>query len=1059
MLDIKGKALSYLDICSIQRDNTLRNVFEIGTSVSPIHFLLSVDVTFCLHFIIFALVARKKEFGMDEKLNGIFAHLDITGKTGLASEDNYSELTAFQELFYNQAKSKIGIDAVYFLRDEEGVAKIPLIYFSILEDDNVANAAKLHSLSWNMGEAPLLFVVTPTELRIYNNYLTPKKKDGSLDPEAGLIDTISLLTDLETQRRELAPYNRILLESGEYWRLAEDRFNINTRIDTTLMNNLRVMRRRLITRIRTRANCSHVSAENIVSIVHGLLSRSILIKYLEERKDSNGESVFPKDFYAQFSFGSTICNQYTDVLGNKEATYKLFSVLESKFNGDMLPLIQNEREIITEDDLEELKSFLLGNSDLESQQMTLWPLYDFNIIPIKIISSIYELFFHLSDVGDDDKGTYYTPLHLVDTLLDEAYPWEGEFKPISIIDPSCGSGIFLVEVYRRIVCRWMRSNGVSQITNKQLTAILKECIYGVDLNEEAVRVASFSLSLALCDFLDPRSIWNELSFPKLVNTNLIVSDFFDNTLDDRLTKYDVVIGNPPWQSQLTQKAVEYIKKNNYVVGDKQIAQAFSIKCAMICKETGVVCLLMPSKGLLFNRSTQSSIYRKRLFEENAVSVIINFSIYRRVLFDNATAPCTAIIYYPQKPANNDSSIFYCTPKPHYSLQDTKKFSIDPTDICRIPNDLVCDDRIWKIAMWGSPRDLELIDKMQSTYPSLDEFLANHNMQSAEGFKRGNRKLFYDGFANLPIVDAKAFYPFYMQEELLWNNNDNTFERISNKNLSIFKAPHLVMKQSHRKGRFLAAVLDYDAIFNHSLLGFSGEERMLKYLCLIINSKLFSYYHLLTSRTWMVERDALEAGDIRTIPIPEPSEEILSKAVEIYEHIKQSGDESVMDPFVYEVYKLKDYETYLVSDALGYIYDYFAKKADSVALKKPSIDVYQKYYSTLMDVLKNSLGQAFTPEASFYIGESPLSILALSISGNNGGNLTFFDSNESTERCLSQLDSLLTEERHNIYIRRNVRVYGNDAIYIVKPKQEKYWNYSSACRDADELFSDIMNAKG
>lgn len=36
---------------------------------------------------------------------------------------------------------------------------------------------------------------------------------------------------------------------------------------------------------------------------------------------------------------------------------------------------------------------------------------------------------------------------------------------------------------------------------------------------------------------------------------------------------------------------------------------------------------------------------------------------------------------------------------------------------------------------------------------------------------------------------------------------------------------------------------------------------------------------------MVERDALEAGDIRTIPIPEPSEEMLGKAVELYEHIK------------------------------------------------------------------------------------------------------------------------------------------------------------------------------
>lgn len=995
---------------------------------------------------------------MNEKLNGILSHLDISEKTGLASENNADNLTAFQKLFFEQAKSKIGVDAVYFLRDEAGVAKIPLIYFSMLEDDNAAKAAHLHSLSWNMGEAPLLFIVTPTELKIYNNYQTPQKKDGSLDPEAGLIDTISLLTDLETQRRELAPYNRMLLESGEYWRRTEGRFSINTRIDTTLMNNLRVMRRRLITRIRARANDTQISPENVVSIVHGLLSRSILIKYLEERKDSNGKSVFPQDFYAQFSFDTTVCKQYTDVLGNKESTYNLFSVLESKFNGDMLPLIENEREIITNDDLKELKSFLLGNSDLESQQMTLWPLYDFNIIPIKIISSIYELFFHLSDTGEDDKGTYYTPLHLVDTLLDEVYPWEGSYAPISIIDPSCGSGIFLVEAYRRLVCRWMRTNGVSQITNQQLTTILKECIYGVDLNEEAVRVASFSLSLALCDFLDPRSIWNELSFPKLVNNNLIVSDFFDDKLDCWLSKYDIVIGNPPWQSQLTEAADNFLKKNNYVVGDKQIAQAFSIKCATICRETGVICLLMPSKGLLFNRSAKSIAYRKRFFDENTVSIIINFSIYRRVLFDNATAPCTAIIYCPLKAKDSDTTIFYCTPKPQYSLQDTKKFSIDPTDICRIPGDLIRDDRIWKIAMWGGPRDLELIDKLQSTYPALDRFLSNHKMQSAEGFKRGNRRLIYDGFSNWPIVNANEFYPFYMPEETLDINADNSFERISNKNLSIFKAPHLIMKQSHRKGRFFASVLDYDAIFNHSLLGFSGDERLLKYLCLIINSKLFSYYHLLTSRTWMVERDALEAGDIRTIPIPEPSENVLKRVVEVFEHVKSSGDESAIDDFVFEVYRLKEHETHLVSDALEYIYNYFDRKSKATAFKKPSKEVYQKYYSTLMDVLNNSLGQMFAPAASFYVGESPLSVLVLSIGTHTDNILHFFDNNEDTEQRLSQLDSLLTEDIYNIYIRRNVRVYSKDAIYIVKPKQQKYWNYSAACRDADELFADIMNAK-
>lgn len=35
----------------------------------------------------------------------------------------------------------------------------------MLEDNNTAKAAQLHRLSWNMGEAPLLFIVTPTELK------------------------------------------------------------------------------------------------------------------------------------------------------------------------------------------------------------------------------------------------------------------------------------------------------------------------------------------------------------------------------------------------------------------------------------------------------------------------------------------------------------------------------------------------------------------------------------------------------------------------------------------------------------------------------------------------------------------------------------------------------------------------------------------------------------------------------------------------------------------------------------------------------------------------------
>ena len=156
---------------------------------------------------------------MGELLNGIFECLDINSSTGLATEDSLQSMTSFQRLFYTQVHEKIGIDAVYFLRDENGIAKIPLIYFSAIQKYDAKQVAELHRLSWNLGEAPLLFVVTPDEILIYNNYETPRVvENGNLDPNAGIIETLNLTNGLASQRLALKKYHRSLIESGEYWR-------------------------------------------------------------------------------------------------------------------------------------------------------------------------------------------------------------------------------------------------------------------------------------------------------------------------------------------------------------------------------------------------------------------------------------------------------------------------------------------------------------------------------------------------------------------------------------------------------------------------------------------------------------------------------------------------------------------------------------------------------------------------------------------------------------------------------------------------------------------------
>lgn len=499
----------------------------------------------------------------------------------------------------------------------------------------------------------------------------------------------------------------------------------------------------------------------------------------------------------------------------------------------------------------------------------------------------------------------------------------------------------------------MVQNDFHSITCDQLNILLKNSIFGVDINEEAIRVASFSLSLAMCDFLDPRNIWEKLSFPRLLENNLISSDFFDEDKSFNNIRYDVIIGNPPWQSSITEKTKDYLKKANRVIGDKQIAQAFSIKCSELCKQNGIICLLMPSKGLLFNRSDKSRAYRANLFSDNNVLAIINLSAYRKFLFDHASGPAAAIIYTPKK-EEISQPIIYCTPKPIYTIEDVRKFSIDPTDICRIPRDMIDDDRIWKIAMWGAPRDLELIGKMQSTFAPMVSFIEENHMTTAEGFKRGNRKHQCYDFVGLPLVEAKSFKPYYVSSSELPIVDFNDFECIVKNAREIFKAPHLIIKQSHRNGTFLSEVLNYDAVFNHSFLGVHGDINKLKYLSVIIGSRVFSYYHILTNRKWLVERDELEAGDIWQTPIPTPSDEEITEACNIFDELVFSQiEKQKAEKYVRHMYRLKEYESYQVDDVIDYVYDCFKKKRHSVSFKCPNTDAYKLYYYSISEVLTNT----------------------------------------------------------------------------------------------------------
>ena len=160
---------------------------------------------------------------------------------------------------------------------------------------------------------------------------------------------------------------------------------------------------------------------------------SILIKYLEEREDEFGNKVFPSDFFSRFGANSS---KFTDVLKTPGSYLKLLDYLSKHFNGGVFELEEEERNYISNQDLSRFGQFLDGDTD--GIQFVFWRLYSFNDLPVELISNIYEEFL------GKQPGVVYTPPYLVNFLLDEVMPLSNENTEFKILDPSCGSGVFLV---------------------------------------------------------------------------------------------------------------------------------------------------------------------------------------------------------------------------------------------------------------------------------------------------------------------------------------------------------------------------------------------------------------------------------------------------------------------------------------------------------------------------------------------------------------------------------------------------------------------------------------
>lgn len=984
------------------------------------------------------------------------------------------EQTLFEELGYTRGPGLLRdmdipwpsgraiphINAALFLDD------IPLAYFSRFSEIDPDAIQQLHKNVWSQSKAPLLFITLPHEIRIYNGYERTPGPDEELDTPSRLLQRLTGLTDHLTAQRiirtklvEENHYERIYLETGAFWNTTEgQKINYRNRADRHLVEGMGQMRKLLI-----EAGLSN-------HVAYTLLGRSILIRYLEDR------GALTSDWVEQMTEGQA--SYYQDALNSREITYLLFERLCNRFNGDLFPVEGAEGDV-DESHLGLLLSFL-NRTNLETGQLSLWP-YNFEYIPIELISNIYDIFLD----NRRASGAYYTPLLLADFILEETMGDDIIRPEMTVLDPACGSGIFLVGAFRRLIRAWRQANG--KLDDEDLNRILQTSIFGVDKNPEAVRIAAFSLYLEILNHLSNEQIRGDsFQFPSL-QSNLLDCDFFLKEVDEHFAdrKFDRIVGNMPWgQGTLTKAAKEWLAENDYVVGGKQAAPAFMLRVRRFCQSDGEIAVLAPAKSTILVTSDTHQAFRDQFFSSSHVRTVVNFSPLVYELFPAAISPAVAMFYAPN-PSIQDDKIVYGVPKPSSLSQHLKAIVLDTTEIKFLDlEDLLAQPQLWKTAMWGNPRDAALIGRLKSL-PQLREQAKKLNWIIGEGIQiKGDREDPAPWLEGMNLVPTRKLRPYFVDMSVCEPIEERVFHRPLRQRQKLLKAPLVLIRQSQCN----AAFSDEDIAYRHKISGVAGnkgQERLLKWLVAYINSSLAKYYHFLTSTSWAVERGTIIQWEYKEMPFPIPDEADV-RLERILEHLDEiekllvDGEllfdfgreervkehEKAIDELVFDIFDLHPVERQLVKDMLEYGIGFFqwskrksrkpqgAKPVQppDVAMLRAYANIFARTATSLLKIKNQTLN------AIVYENGAPLTVVSFDlVDPQEAQPVQVMTGSDAMRAKLRELNALiLSRQTPSMYMRRHVRVYDGRQVSLVRPSKQRFWTQSQARADADAFLAELLS---
>ncbi len=952
---------------------------------------------------------------------------------------------------HTDAKEPREVSAVYFRKFENGSrpALAQAYIFDFTDDFELPTSfGETVKNIWLSSKIPLIYAFTKTDVTIISSYKKPEYRNSTFKPS--IIDKIKIA---DLAEKNLFSAKR--LDNGSFWndRNYQKYFKFENSSYEILLKKLKKMLNEIVEK-EPDSNKTEVR-----EFYQKLLLRSILVKYLEERTDKNGDRIFNKGFFQEFS---KLEDSFISVLKRKGAIVDLFQTLENKFNGNIFSLDKKECKILKTKDLSLFLNVFDSYVD-QREQLHIWKLYSFNYLPVELISNIYEEF--LPKV----KGVVYTPPFLVDFLIDQCMPLQElieETENYKVVDPACGSGVFLVAAFKRLVQAWRMNHNWKKPNVEVLQQILKTKIFGIDIQKESIQLAAFSLIIALCDQLSPKKI-KDLKFDDLTEKNLIEKDFFsiilneNNVYDKYQNAFDLVIGNPPFESEIKDDALKIENKmlllRDFKTPDKQLALLFLELVSNLCKNNKQCCLIQKGGPFLYN--LQSSNFRTYLFQNINITHVYDFSALKPSLYGKANVETVAV--FIENTSTLAKNIF------HIILQNTRTntnkmyFEIDRYDIHKINRKKMDDYKfIWVVNLLGGGRLYNIVNNLDKV-KSLKDFLISKkengwkyaegyialtpkaseeffnlqnkiNLSESEKRKLQNFKQRYTAeyLTNKPTISLEISTNFTsngINKNSINDLNEKYFYRKANKSKEIFFPPHLLIREIAPHSGIPVEYREDFLSFTNQIIGIHSQDynELIKIENWIKHNTLLVFYLYLRSSRGITSRPgSFLLDDILSIPYPKSFEDI----------------------------KLSSFEQILIDDVLNYQIDFRREGEKAKVLKyveQPNLIEFSKIYLKVL----NSVYKEFKAAEPIYT----TSFICYPFYFNEEPEQDLEEFKNNTEILEKHLESLLKHQPSStLRINRILRIYDKNIIYLIKPNQLRYWLKSIAIRDADETVADFIH---